>query len=482
MTLEQIEIINYRSIESLSITIKKVNNTLTFCLLGINESGKSSFLKGVNLFDTDDIQYPQDYFDENQPVQVSFTYSLSQSDLIVIRNKLIKTYNFPKEIDQQIEITKVKISVKFPALQNPVKEFEEIIFFKKDILKGYALVENKATKIEKGDTETKEVSLSAFFKLNLPKHFWSYAHSVIFWESSDKFLIVDEIDLTTFSAEPEKTSIPLMNCFILSGIPSSDIPSAIKKLVQPAPIRNLESLLSDSVTAHIKAVWPDHPISIKFEINNNKISLLVEDEGVKHKAKTTGQRSDGFRQFISFLLTLSAENMNEELSRTIMLIDEPETHLHPQAQINLKDELIKITNNSNNNLVFYATHSNYMIDKQNLDRNIKVSKNKNEKTKLEIIPKSESSYSEVNYTVFNIPTTDYHNELYGYLEDVSKPKLEGLVKDRKWFNEKINREEPVSLSRYIRNAIHHPENTSNKKFTDGQLKKSIDTLRKLKYE
>jgi hypothetical protein len=122
-----------------------------------------------------------------------------------------------------------------------------------------------------------------------------------------------------------------------------------------------------------------------------------------------------------------------------------------------------------------------MIDKKNLERNIKVTKTKNERTELIQISKSQSSYSEVNYTVFNIVTADYHNELYGYLEDISKAKLESLQKDKKWFNEKLNKGEQVSLSKYIRNSIHHPENTSNKMYTDIQLKKSIEIMRKLKY-
>lgn len=481
MILEQIEIINYRSIAQTSVVLKKINNSSTYCLLGINESGKSSFLNGVSLFDSDEIVYPQDFFDESQSVKVAFKYKVPQIEVTSLRNKLIKTFQFPKELAELVDLSTVTIVVEFPPKINTVKIKVEVVEFKKEIIKEYTLDGKIPVKIEKGDTTKEELNLKDFFLANLPSHFWSYSHTVLFWESSEKYLINDEIELTAFAASPETISVPLTNCFRLAGIESDKIAENIQKLIKPAPIRNLESILSESVTEHIKKVWPEHPIEIKFEINNNKISLLIEDEGVKHKAKTTSQRSDGFRQFISFLLTLSAENLNEELTRTVLLIDEPETHLHPQAQINLKEELIKITNNDNNNIVFYATHSNYMIDKKNLERNIKVTKSKNEKTELTQIPKSQSSYSEVNYTVFNIPTVDYHNELYGYLEDVSRAKLESLQKDKTWFNEKLNKEEQVSLSKYIRNAIHHPENTSNKMYTEIQLKKSIEILRKLKY-
>ena len=273
----------------------------------------------------------------------------------------------------------------------------------------------------------------------------------------------------------------MLNCFSLAGIKEESLKKEIAKLTSPVAISSLQSKLSELTTEHINKVWPEHPISITFQINNNKISLLIEDNGVKFQPKTTGQRSDGFKQFISFLLTISVENYNEELSNTILLIDEPETHLHPPAQINLLGELIKITsNNNNNNILFFATHSNYLIDKRNLDRNYKVSKKKNHKTSINKIEKKTSTYSEVNYEVFGIETSDYHNELYGYIESEEKPLLTSLDKSKKWVNSKTNKEYQVSLSEYIRHSIHHPENELNKKYTDKELNQSIKILRELK--
>ena len=163
------------------------------------------------------------------------------------------------------------------------------------------------------------------------------------------------------------------------------------------------------------------------------------------------------------------------------MLDEPETHLHPQAQEYLKDELIKITRNDANNIVFFATHSNYMIDKEHIERCFRLTKQSNRKTRLEKIELGKTSYSEVNYEVFGIPSSDYHNEHYGYLEDVEKSKLDGLPKTKKWKNKKSNRTEDVSIATYIRHSIHHPENTTNAKFTAEELEESIKTLRDLKY-
>ena len=203
-----------------------------------------------------------------------------------------------------------------------------------------------------------------------------------------------------------------------------------------AEARNLQDKLSDRVTAHIRKLWPDHPIRIKFQINGTQLTFLVEDDGVQYKVRTTSQRSDGFRQFVSFLLTISAENHSRKLSNTLLLLDEPETHLHPQAQEYLKNELMRISKGKDANIVLYATHSNYMIDKSQISRCFRVDKGKDGKTKIEQFEGTASTYSEVNYEVFDIASSDYHNELYGYIEENQRSKLDSLPKKLAWKNKK----------------------------------------------
>ncbi len=117
----------------------------------------------------------------------------------------------------------------------------------------------------------------------------------------------------------------------------------------------------------------------------------------------------------------------------------------------------------------------------NLNRSFQVTKSDNVRTNIRQISKVESSYSEINYEIFDIPTNDYHNELYGYLEEHNRTELNGIEKDRDWHNEKFRKNEKVSISQYVRHSIHHPENTSNKRFREDTLRKSISILRNLKY-
>lgn len=471
---------NYRSIEKATFNLEVIDGGNTFTLIGINESGKSSFLTAISLIDGEEkAVFSKDFFDDKKPVNISLAYQLDSQEEKDLRKNLSEK-GFDKDILAQVEIKQINICATFePAPEATKKVFDQIIF-KKKIFTDYTLSENKPVKKDPQQTQ-EDFDIEKYFEINLPKYFWKISQHIIFWKSDSRHLINEQINLDTFAADPENVSIPLMNCFALAEI--EDMPAEINKLkTDPAETNNLQEKLGDKVTAHIKKVWPNHPVKIKFQINSSMLSFLIEDDKVKYKSKTTEQRSDGFRQFTSFLLTVSAENANNQLSNSLLLLDEPETHLHPQAQEYLKDELIKITKNSENNVVFFATHSNYMIDKEHMDRCYRVVKQKNRKTELEKIKSATSSYSEVNYEVFDIPSNDYHNELYGYLADVDQAKLDSLPKTKDWINEKTTKTEKVSVATYIRHSIHHPENTSNIKFTLDELRHSTEALRDLKYK
>lgn len=481
MKLTEIQIENYRSIEKVCFPINKINESYTYGLIGINESGKSSFLQGISLMSNNNINHPLDYFNQTEKVCVNFLYELLPKDNQYLNDLLVKEKKFPEDLVKKIKIESLVYSSVFEPDNGHSKSFLTDIKFKTSIFEDYTTINGipiKKNEMESGK-DFLDFDLEHFYHTTLNGIFNSLIHKIIFWKSSPEYLILEDIDLSQFAINPTGVSIPLMNCFLLSGISLEEFGATINGLTNASAINNLQSKLSELVTNHINSVWPEHPVSIKFQITGNKISLLIEDNGVKFNAKTTGQRSDGFRQFVSFLLTLSAENYSDKLSNTILLIDEPEVHLHPPAQLNLLNELIKITKNKRNNIVFFATHSNYLIDKKNIERNFKVIKQDNHKTQINQIPGGSSSYAQVNYDVFDIATSDFHNELYGKLEATKKAALNTLTKDKKWKNSKSGIEEDVSLATYIRHSIHHPENTQNSPFTEKQLKESIEILKNL---
>lgn len=522
MNLQKINISNFRCINELSLEIQPVNKGYAYSLIGINESGKSSILKAISLIEKSGVIHPIDFYDPDKPIKISLVYRVT----LIERNELIKylkekhniSFPFPQLLTVNIE-TVYHTNGEIVANETPM--FSRVIFSEYLVVNGLVVKQKEYSKLDidnsnsvgnnivdnvknvkiddedldediddedeeesddEDDDESEEnnkvvvLNLVNFFNEYLPDYFRKLAHNVVLWKSNPQYLISDEIDLTLFAENPQAVSIPLKNCFYLSNL--TNIRTEILSLNTPVAIQDLEDRLNYNVTKHIKKVWPEHPVKIKFKINENKLSFLIEDEGVRFKNKTTSQRSDGFRQLISFLLTKSAEHSTDELKNSVLLLDEPEVHLHPSAQINLKNELLKLSL-TNNNIVFYATHSNYMIDKENIERCYRVEKIGNLNTEIKRIKAHSASYSEVNYEVFDIPTTDYHNELYGYIMENHKTRLDKVPKDMKWFNTKSEKSEDVTLPTFIRHSIHHPENKTNKKFTESDLKKSIDILRKL---
>ena len=160
---------------------------------------------------------------------------------------------------------------------------------------------------------------------------------------------------------------------------------------------------------------------MNFYIENKKIWISPNDTKLEEE-HVMGKRSDGFRQFLSLLLTAPALGNELKLQNTILLIDEPEAHLHPQAQKNMKKLLIGMTKNENNNVVIYSTHSPYMIDQKHLSRCFRFKKENHKTTIKKIEEMTVTTHAEVMYEVYDVPSNDYHNELYGRLQGTCRYK------------------------------------------------------------
>lgn len=439
MILDRIEIKNFRSIESLKIDPKELKDgSKTFALIGVNEAGKSSILRAISLKDSQFQVTSKDYKNPDEEITICFDYKITADD-----QNWLSTITFEStESDQNKSWTDLSYTLIYKP--NDQKQYLNITLRQAGTL---------------AEETIKEADLAG-----------SDFHDTVYWTSDDKYLISKPIQLSQFAID-NNLSIPLKNCFSLAGY--DDIASTIKKGLSELPEKSLlQDNLSEATTNHIKQVWPDHPIDIRFEIDNGIIHFLIRDNGVK-KPKTTDQRSDGFRQFISFLLTISAEDKGGSLSNKILLLDEPETHLHPQAQINLLDELKKITSNDRNNFVLFATHSGFMIDTDHLERNYRVSKTQ-DTSKIDQFKQDQSTYAKIMYEVFEIPSKDYHSELFTELHfkfldeeaESGKPYNTGLKHfDQQFFNgkHKLKKDHPYdgnekssTLPTYIRNCINHP--------------------------
>jgi len=213
-------------------------------------------------------------------------------------------------------------------------------------------------------------------------------------------------------------------------------------------------------------------------------NLLMADNG---NYTTISEKGTGMQRALalSLIQVYSGIAKNEIGSKPIMFfIDEPETFLHPKAQDKLIDSLNRLADKSQ---VFITTHSPYLLRKFNSDtqqinifyKNDKGDNKISDKKQLNLFGTSSPTLGEINYVAFEIESVEFHNELYGFLQARAMEEdsgnyheknfdqwlvSRGLSKNKRYIRVNSNgtiQNQNKTLPTFIRNIIHHPENTNN---------------------
>lgn len=238
--------------------------------------------------------------------------------------------------------------------------------------------------------------------------------------------------------------------------------------------------LSQNISSILKEQWGESDLSFTFDVidSSNHLkngNILVNENGKQYDLEDKGS---GFQRtvMLSMLQVLSNISLSNLDNNIVLCIDEPELNLHPKAQEKLIEAIQKLSKNIQ---VIITTHSPYILKHYKKDEGnvVYVFKDSTKADianldKVYVLPFG-PTLAEVQYFAYHLTPNDLHNELYGYLESESKLSF---INSKKWFNEKINKEEDVSLQKYIRHSIHHPENNKNVKPTDEEVKKSIEEM------
>ncbi|MCG3677918.1 AAA family ATPase [Aliarcobacter butzleri] len=390
MTIKSIEIHNYRSIEKAILNIQEIDNKKCFILLGRNETGKSNILKAISLIDENiEINYNLDCNKnakkDSKNIEINYmldfdkkTYENRFEELDIPKN-LLDAIHFSKKviINSNNEINRIYYFYLNDRLNYSdfVVNEKNIIIKTVEVYKGDELLTEDNINFILPNFKLLSVSLiQEYFNKGIRDLFNTEFPKIIFWQHSHQYLINEAINLANFK-EDTSLSIPLRNIFYISGINQENIKSRIEQAEQDEEyIHELSEILSEEATKYINSVWKEHKINIKVIIESTLNCFVnIEDQDYHRPKYKMDQRSDGFKQFISILLNLSAENKASILKNKLILLDEPEVHLHPSGIKYLRDELLEI---SNNNTLFISTHSVHMVDRLNLSRHYKITKEK----------------------------------------------------------------------------------------------------------
>jgi predicted ATP-dependent endonuclease of OLD family len=225
-----------------------------------------------------------------------------------------------------------------------------------------------------------ETELIKYFGEQIQNHFNPLLPKSVFWEYNSNYILASETAFSELINKKDLNDIsrPLVNVFRIGlGIKTiDDLKSKISEIQAVSNERSrIERTLNTNINAYLKRVWKEYDQEMNITLERDQIRIEIFDPIHKQASYYSMQeRSQGCQTFLSFLLTIGAEAEHGVIVDTILLLDEPETHLHPSGVRFMLQELIKISEKGN--LVIYATHSIFLIDRKNFDRHIIVKKNK----------------------------------------------------------------------------------------------------------
>lgn len=230
------------------------------------------------------------------------------------------------------------------------------------------------------------------------------------------------------------------------------------------------------------------------EISGSHIKLNFLDNYEPFKNAFFAAKKDNHQQILLsnlgsgyemiFALLYSFYLAQQSGKQLIILIDEPELHLHPRLQGKFVRFLLELSKTAQ---IFLASHSPLLVKQLSENEKVKVRVLENDGQSVSEIESRVLSYvsaNETNFLAFNLATEEYHNELYEELKSnhgVSKDykqfdndffvTTKNEAKDSPW---KGNQNE-VSVHTFIRNQIHHRNDNGEANYDS--LKDSIEKMR-----
>ncbi|MCL5029916.1 MAG: AAA family ATPase [Bacteroidetes bacterium] len=407
MYLKNVTVNKFKSFQTLqNVHIEKDITTL----VGMNESGKTSFLNSlakINYFTDDkdfifDItsDYPRKELvkfqkSEDDVEVVNCTFELDSvliknieldlgKDVILFKEfnysykyKSKKSYFTGVKVDQKkyIEnlLSKYEINPELKELALNQNNIEGLLSLdEKNEDENYKNVKKEIQRIKAEGYENWDNKLESYvgkkwLKANMPK-FWYYDD----YYSLAGRINLNELKSNQLSSEKTKTAKAL---FELADISIDDI---INSNNYERFIALLEAS-SNEITDQIFKYWSTNKnLDIEFKIDTltkpnpqnpnqiyNEKVLDIRVRSQIHKITLPlDKRSKGFNWFFAFIIWFSKIQADKS-SKYILLFDEPGLNLHASAQADLLKFLEDL---SENYQIIFTTHSPFMIDSEHLER------------------------------------------------------------------------------------------------------------------
>lgn len=238
-------------------------------------------------------------------------------------------------------------------------------------------------------------------------------------------------------------------------------------------VENLNTLLNEKIKKELSNKNLEKAINKFKEISGHSLKLDFIDNYLPFKKANLVVETPSNMQIdlaslgsgyeMMFSLIYSFYMSKQSGKKLIILIDEPELHLHPRLQEKFVDFILEISKESQ---VILTTHSPLLIKQLAYNENVKNIVLKRDKDVKEFDERKLSyiSSNETNYLAFDLPSEEYHNELYESL--MEKYSTSNGIKrfDNEFFIQKKKEDKiypwekqpnQVSIHTFVRNQIHH---------------------------
>jgi predicted ATP-dependent endonuclease of OLD family len=238
-------------------------------------------------------------------------------------------------------------------------------------------------------------------------------------------------------------------------------------------VENLNKMLNEKIKKELSNKNLENAINKFKEISGHSLKLDFIDNYLPFKKANLVVETPSNMQIdlaslgsgyeMMFSLIYSFYMSKQSGKKLIILIDEPELHLHPRLQEKFVDFILEISKESQ---VILTTHSPLLIKQLSYNENVKNIVLKKEKEVKEFDERKLSyvSSNETNYLAFDLPSEEYHNESYESL--MEKYSTSNVIKrfDNEFFIQQKKEDKiypwekqpnQVSIHTFIRNQIHH---------------------------
>jgi predicted ATP-dependent endonuclease of OLD family len=328
MKIRKISIRNFKRFYELQADLTSFD-----CLVGANNSGKSTLLQSLALFD----------FVLHNCLSVKQTNGSANHRVMEVKNRSIAPEEFVVlPVANAIDLWTDKIAQKGGK---------------------HVLIEIEA-EFDNGKT------IKATVDLNFNRYSISIEteNDQTWLENIANYKISYLPVFSTFLTQEEKRT----QAVIEDALSRGRVNSVIRNLLYDLKIKNeipyLETVLQNAIPSF-------NQINIKFdEITDKYIEVSYREEG-KNKSFDLFMAGSGFQQFVYLFGFIRLRNPN------LILLDEPDVHLHGTLQASLLTELKKLVRNDDKQIIF-ATHSRDIISRIDPDQIISLNENKASRLKI----------------------------------------------------------------------------------------------------